>query len=403
MTRSPFTQPVFLCFLASMALSSLAYQMLVVAVGWQVYDLTHSAMDLGWIGLIQFAPQCLLTLLVGHAADRYDRRRIIMATRVIQCLMVCVLAIGNWQGWISVHALYLCAFLLGASRAFEAPAQQALLPRLIDKDQLPRALAMNSSVRSTAVIIGPALGGLLYALQPETLYWSCSLFLLCSAIAMACIPKPARVISKPAPTIDSVFAGFRYIRNNPVILGAISLDLFSVLLGGATALLPIFAKDILHCDTWGLGLLRAAPSVGAMLMSLILARYSIQRHAGKLMFASVAIFGLATIVFGLSTALPLSLAALVILGASDMVSVVIRSSLVQLETPDEMRGRVSAVNLIFIGASNQLGEFESGLTAAWWGTVPAVVIGGLGTLGVVLMWMKLFPTLTQRQALVSQS
>lgn len=396
-------QPVFIRFISSMALSSLAYQMLVVAVGWQVYDLTSSAMSLGLIGLIQFTPQLLLTLIVGHVADRYDRRLIVICTRLIQCLMVGSLALANWQGWISVETIYVCAFLLGATRAFEAPAQQALLPSLVDTAILPRALALNSSMREASVIIGPALGGFMYAIHTEFVYWASCVFFLLSAVAMSTIPKPATVIHREPPNIKTMLAGFSYIRNNPVILGAISLDLFSVLLGGATALLPIFAKDILHTGPWGLGLLRAAPSVGAVLMSLVLARYTIKRHAGKLMFGAVGVFGVATIVFGLSENFFVSFIALFMLGASDMISVVIRTSLVQLETPDEMRGRVSAVNFICIGASNQLGEFESGMTAAWWGAVPAAVIGGVGTLCIAILWMKFFPELTKRQHLASQT
>lgn len=391
--------PVFIRFMSSMALSSLAYQMLVVAVGWQIYDLTQSALNLGLIGLIQFLPQFLLTLVVGHVADRYDRRLIVITTRLTQCFLVSILAFANWQGWISVHAIYVCAFLLGATRAFEAPAQQALLPSLVDISFLPRALAMNSSLREAAVIIGPAVGGFLYALHADIVYWFSSICFLLSGVAMSMIPKPEKQIHREPPSFKSVFAGFRYIKQNPVVLGAISLDLFSVLLGGATALLPIFAKDILHTGPWGLGLLRAAPSVGAVLMSLVLTRYVIKKNAGKLMFAAVATFGFSTIIFGLSESFVLSFAALFVLGASDMISVVIRSSLIQLETPDEMRGRVSAVNFIFIGASNQLGEFESGVTAAWLGTVPAVVVGGIGTLLVVILWMRFFPALSQRQAL----
>ncbi|WP_024871801.1 MFS transporter [Tolumonas lignilytica] len=391
--------PVFVRFLSSMALSSLAYQMLVVAVGWQVYDLTHSALNLGLIGLMQFTPQLLLTLVVGHVADRYDRRLIVVTTRSVQAILVAVLAIGSWQAWINIHGIFACAFLLGATRAFESPAQQALLPSLIDSSHLPRALALNSSLREASVIIGPAMGGFLYALHPEMVYWCSSVSFLLASVAMSLIPKPERIIHREPPTLRSVFAGFSYIRHNPVVLGAMSLDLFSVLLGGATALLPIFARDILHTGPWGLGLLRAAPSVGAVLMSLVLARHTIKRHAGMLMFAAVATFGVATIIFGLSQSFLVSFSALLILGASDMISVVIRSSLIQLETPDAMRGRVSAVNFIFIGASNQLGEFESGVTAAWWGVVPAVIVGGLGTLMIVGLWMKFFPELTRRQEL----
>jgi MFS family permease len=392
-------RPMLSRYIGSMFLSTMAYQMLAVAIGWQVYDLTGSAMALGLVGLFQFIPQLLLTLIVGHFADQYDRRTIVIVTRLIQCGLVSVFALGNWFGWINLPVILLCTALLGAAKSFESPAQQALLPALVDTNWLPRALAFNSSFRETAVIVGPAMGGLLYALQADLVYWTCAVFFLLSSVTLSALPKATKKVQRQPITWDTALAGIRFIRQKPVLLGAISLDLFSVLLGGATALLPIFAKDILHTGPWGLGLLRAAPSVGAIVMSLLLARYTIQRHAGSIMFGAVAMFGISTLIFGLSQSFGVSLLALVILGASDMVSVVIRSSLIQLETPDAMRGRVSAVNSIFIGASNQLGEFESGITAAWLGAVPAVLLGGVGTLVVVGVWIYCFPLLAKRQAL----
>jgi len=291
------------------------------------------------------------------------------------------------------------ACIMGAARAFVHPTMSALLPSLVDQRQLPRALALSASARQTGVIVGPALGGALYAAGPEIVYITCAAAFAVSVAALVGM-RSRRVAARREPaTLSSVLGGIAYIRSKPEILGAISLDLFSVLLGGATALLPIFARDILSAGPWGLGLLRAAPAVGALAMSVFLARHPLKRSVGRIMFASVAVFGLATIVFGLSWSFPLSLLALAVLGASDMISVVVRSSLVQLETPDEMRGRVSAVNSMFIGTSNQLGEFESGVTAAWFGTVPAVVLGGVGTLLVVAVWMRIFPELLHAERL----
>lgn len=384
----------------SQSCSTLAYQMLVVAFGWQVYELSHSVMFLGLIGLAQFAPQLLLTLIVGHTADQFERRRIAQYAQGLQALGATLLTLACLSQQQNLTLIFACAVLTGSARAFESPSMQSLLPTLASETQLPRSLAMAASARQSAVIIGPALGGLVFALGAAAVYGSCLLIWLLAMFWLQALPSGKPISAKEPISLRSALAGVQFIRARPVIFGAISLDLFSVLLGGATALLPVYARNILHIGPWGLGLLRTAPAIGALATSLYLARHPLRRHIGRKMALAVTLFGLSTIVFGLSHTFPLSLAALVVLGASDMVSVVIRSSLVQLETPDAMRGRVSAVNFIFIGTSNQLGEFESGMTAAWFGTVPAVVLGGVGTLIVVALWRSWFPALFERDTFV---
>ncbi|UGA52020.1 MULTISPECIES: MFS transporter [Dickeya] len=398
-TASPLKNPTFLCFWIGQIASSFAFQMLVVGIGWQMYDLTNSALNLGLVGLAQFLPQLALTLVAGHAVDQYNRRVIILCCRLLMAATILVLVLGNVTHTISATMIYACSALLGATRAFEMPATQALLPNLIAPGLLSRAVALMASAREATVIAGPALGGLIYLIGATTLYAASVACFLISFLVLLNLRYEYKALARTPVSLESLFGGMNFIRRNPVILGSISLDMFAVLLGGATALLPIVAKDILHTGPWGLGLLRCAPALGAVLMSVYLSRRPLTRNVGKIMFSAVAMFGAATIAFGLSTNLFLSLFALLFLGASDMVSVVIRSTLVQLETPDDMRGRVSAANSIFIGTSNQLGEFESGVTAAWLGVVPAIVLGGVGTLLVVALWMKYFPTLTQRQTL----
>ena len=403
MSSKIFDSPAFTRFWLSRGASGFAYQMSGVAIGWQVYDLTGSVFDLGLVGLVQFMPQFLLTLVVGHVADRVERRRIVAACQWLQCLVAAVLAAGSYGHWLGLYGIFSCVLLIGTARAFEMPSMQALLPSLAEPGQLPRMLAWSASTWQTAVILGPALGGLLYMAGPGSVYAAASAFFLTGSVCVSGIPGSVRAARKEPATLRSVLGGIEYIRARPDILGAISLDLFSVLLGGATALLPVYAKDILITGPLGLGVLRAAPAVGALTMSLYLARRPLKHRVGRIMFAAVALFGLSTVVFGLSRSFPLSLAALALLGASDMISVVIRSTLVQLDTPDELRGRVSAVNAIFIGTSNQLGEFESGLTAAWFGTVGAVVAGGVGTLLVVALWIRLFPSLVRRDTLTGKT
>ena len=393
--RSILRHKPFRLFWFARVSSTIALQMQAVAVGWQIYALTGSVFYLGLVGLAQFLPMFLLTLAVGHTADRYDRRRIAGACQILEGAALAALAIGSFGGWLNKEAILATVFLVGALRAFEGPTMLALVPGFVPQQLIPRASAWSASANQTASIAGPALGGILYAAGPTTVYATASLLFFAASLLMAGI-RIDRVPHRREPvSVSSLFAGIAFIRSRPEILGAISLDLFAVLLGGATALLPVYAKDILATGPWGLGLLRTAPALGALAVSVFLARNPLRHRVGRTMFLSVFIFGVATVVFALSTSFILSMCALITLGAADIISVVIRASLVQIETPDEMRGRVSAVNSMFIGTSNQLGEFESGATAALFGTVPAVVIGGVGTMIVVLIWMRLFPKLRE--------
>ena len=395
-----FHQRAFLFFWATRIFTTMANQMLMVGVGWQMYDLTGSAWDLGLVGLAQFLPALALTLVVGQVADRFDRRFILGLCLAAQALVVLSLVWATSGSWISREHILLASVALGAAKAFQMPTQQALAPLLVPADLLPRALAFNAAGAQFAIIAGPAAGGFIYVAGAEAVYITCGLLFFCALVFLSQIRYDhAPAIARQPVSWQSLFAGIHFIWQRKPVLGAISLDLFAVLLGGATALLPIYARDILHTGPWGLGMLRAAPAVGAFVMSIWLTQRPIERRAGKTMFSAVAVYGLATLVFGLSTSFVLSLAMLAISGAADMISVVIRQSLVQLETPDEMRGRVSAVNSIFIGASNQLGEFESGATAAAFGAVGSVVIGGLGTLTIVALWIRLFPQLARRERL----
>ena len=383
----------FALFWSSRVLATLALQMQTVAVGWQLYSLTGSALDLGLVGLVQFVPTIVLTLVVGQVADRYDRRLVVVVCELAQAGAGGVLALGSLGGWLTREGILALVAILGAARAFENPARAAFVPRLVPLALLPRAIASVTSAGQTARIVGPALGGVLYTLGPATVYALVAALYVVGATLIALVrdDQPARVPDEITPA--SLFSGIAFIWRQRLLLGLMSLDLFAVLLGGATALLPIYARDILDTGPWGLGLLRAAPAVGALAMSLVLTRHPVDRRAGPVLFAAVFVFGLATLVFGVSTSLRLSLAALVVLGASDLLSVVIRQSLVQIRTPDGMRGRVSAVHSLFTGTSNQLGEFESGLLAALFGAVPAVLIGGAGTLVVAAVWMYRFPEL----------
>ncbi len=382
-------------FCCARVATTLAFQIQGVAVGWQIYSLTNSAFYLGLVGLAQFLPMFLLTLVVGHAADRYDRRGIARLCQVIEGISVGALAWGSYGGWQNKEVILSIMFVVGAARAFEGPTMHALLPGLVPASLIPRAAAWSTSAMQTASIIGPALGGILYALGAATAYAASSFLFLAASVFLTLFGLERTTGKKEPITLSSVFAGISFIRSRPEIMGAISLDLFAVLLGGATALLPIYARDILLTGPWGLGLLRSAPAIGAVAMSIFLARHPLRQRVGRIMFASVGVFGLATIVFALSKSFLLSFSVLALLGAADVISIVVRHSLVQIETPDEMRGRVSAVNSMFIGTSNQLGEFESGITAAWFGVVPAALIGGVGTIIVVTLWIRLFPQLVQ--------
>jgi MFS family permease len=382
-------------FLSARAAATVAFQIQAVAVGWRMYALTGSALYLGLVGLAQFLPMFVLTLAVGHVIDSYDRRGIVRVCQLVEALATGLLAAGSLAGLLGKESILLIVAAIGAARAFEGPSMQSLLPALVSPESFPRAAAWSASALQVATIVGPAFGGLLYAISPTFVFAAASLLFLGSSVLVSMIRTKRKPPSRESATLKSVFAGIAFIRARQVILGAISLDLFAVLLGGATALLPIYARDILATGSWGLGLLRSAPAFGALSMSLFLARRPLRRRVGRTMFLAVTVFGLATVVFALSTSFVLSLCALAVLGASDVISVVVRQSLVQLQTPDEMRGRVSAVNSMFIGTSNQLGEFESGLTASWFGTVPAVLIGGIGTLAVVALWVRIFPQLAK--------
>lgn len=388
----------FSLFIGARWASISAFQMQGVAIGWQMYALTNSAWYLGLVGLAQFLPMFLLTLVVGHVVDRFDRRVIARICQAIQGVAAGVLAYGSFVGRLRKEEILAIAFIAGAARAFEAPAMQALVPRLVPALLLSRAVAWSAAALQAATILGPALGGILYVFGPAVVYSVNGILFLAASAFLGMFRLPA--VSATAPlqaTMSSLFAGITFIRANRAILGAISLDMCAVLLGGATALLPIYARDILHTGPWGLGLLRAAPGLGALAMSFYLTQHPLRSRIGRVMFSSVAVFGMATCVFAVSTSFILSLGALIILGAADVISVVIRATLVQLQTPDEMRGRVTAVNSLFIGTSNQLGEFESGATAALFGTLPAVLIGGIGTLMVTLIWMRIFPQLLRTE------
>jgi len=406
MPQSPagggFRHANFRYYLMVRVLTTTASEMQAVAVAWQVYGLTHRPLDLGLVGLAQFLPGILLFLVAGQTADRFPRQRILQACCAGFALCSLLLLGLTWHGLSSVLPIYGVLLLNGTVRAFNGPAGQAFLPLLVTEERFPKAVAWNSSVFQAATIAGPVAGGLLYGWTASpTLVYSCAAIEYLAALAMlAGIRILAARGRRPAASYSMALEGLRYIRRNKLVLGAISLDLFAVLLGGAVALLPVYAREILKIGASGLGILRSAPGVGAVSMALVVSRWPLRRHAGAIMLWCVCGFGAFTVVFGLSRRLGLTLAALALIGACDMVSVIVRHTLVQLSTPDEMRGRVSAVNMVFIGASNEVGQFESGITAQWFGTVPAVVLGGLGTIAVVALWAWRFPALRRVDALV---
>jgi len=408
--RALFAERAFMRFWFARLAGTAASQMLMVAVGWQMYELTNQAWDLGLVGLYQFAPALLLALPAGYVADRFSRVRIVTACLLLQCVVAVLLCVASLQTsaanphgeWMSRNGLLTISILLGVSRAFQMPAQQALIAKLVSPALLPQAMAFSASGLQAAIIAGPALGGALFVAGAATVYASCAALFVVGALCAATIRYFRSDSSDNVLTVESLLAGVSFIANRKVVLGAISLDLFAVLLGGAAALLPIFARDILHVGAWGLGLLRGAPAVGALVVSIALTRWPLRRQVGSKMLIAVGCFGLATLAFGLSTNFWVSLIALAVTGGTDMVNVVIRQTLVQLETPDEMRGRVSAVNSVFIGASNQLGEFESGATAAWLGPVGSVVLGGVGTIVIAALWWRLFPALARRDLMSSE-
>ncbi len=373
--------------------SSMSFQSVGVAIGWHVYEQTGNAYDLGLIGLFQFLPMVLLTLPAGHVADRFDRRSVVIVCQIVEALTMIALVAGLWTDTLTTTMTFAGVALLGGTRAFEQPTVSALLPRVAPPATLHQAIAIASSVNQTAFILGPALGGLLYGFGASVPFMVAACFFIAAACAMSIIKiSPGDPLREP-PTLRSIFSGVSFIFDRPLILGAISLDLFAVLLGGVTALLPIFARDILQAGPVSLGVLRSAQAVGGLSMSLVLARVALGHNVGRKMLVAVIVFGVATVLFSLSTNIALSVFCLFMMGAADNISVVVRTSLVQLSTPDEMRGRVSAVNSLFIGTSNQLGEFESGMVAGLMGPVAAGVFGGVGTIIIALIWARIFPAL----------
>jgi len=393
--RAAFRYPNFRYATTARFLSVASSEMQAVAVGWQIFNLTHRPLDLGLVGLAQFAPGIFLFLLAGHSADRISRQRILLACYGGFSLCSLLLLGLTLHGVTAVWPIYVVLLGNGVVRAFLGPASQAFLPLLVTEEHFPNAVAWDSSIAKTAAILGPVAGGLVYSLagSPVPVYSAAVVAYLTALLLASRIQLRTLIRPRPAASVAIVLQGLRYIWHNKLILGSISLDLFAVLLGGAVALLPVYASEILKTGPYGLGLLRSAPGAGAVLMALALARFPLRRRVGLAMFGCVFGFGVFTLVFGLSRNLALSLLALALIGGFDMVSVFVRQTLVQLATPDDMRGRVSAVNWIFIGASNELGQFESGITAQWFGTVPAVVLGGLGTIAIVLLWSWLFPSL----------
>jgi MFS family permease len=389
----------FALYWLSRVSSTVALQMQAVAVAWQMYEITHNPLDLGLVGLVQFIPAALFVLVAGHVADRYDRRMIVRVCQMTSGLAAAVLAIGTAGGWMTRESLLAVVFVTGSARAFEQTTLTTLLPGIVPLSLLSRATAAGASATQIAVIGGPAMGGFLYAVNPILVYALCCTLYITSSFLIGMVKVERNASSREPISLAVLFAGFRYIRYNPVILGTISLDLFAVVLGGVYALLPVFARDVFHVDSWGLGLLRASPGAGALIAAVILAHYPPRQWVGRIMFGAVAIYGIAIVIFALSTSFLLSMALLAVLGFSDMISVVIRMTLIQLETTDDMRGRVSAVNSLFVIASNQLGDFRAGLMAAWLGTIPAVLVGGVGALLVVLIGRKVFAPLYRVETL----
>jgi MFS family permease len=385
----------FNLFQGARLFSILGMQMQSVAIGWQVYSITRRPIDLAYVGLAQFFPAACLSLVTGHAADRFERRKILLVCHAAMASLSVALLLVTRAGVSRVAPIYLVLVGIGVARAFLGPANQSILPTLVPAVHFGNAVAWGSSFWQTATVLGPTLGGVFYAAfgGPTAVYGLSALSSVCAFVFIAAMRSVGPRAPRSPATRASLLAGVHYVWENQIVLGAISLDLFAVLLGGATALLPVYARDILHLGPWALGALRSAPAAGAALTAVALALWPIESNAGAKMFGGVAVFGVATIVFGLSRSFTLSLLALALAGAADMVSVFVRSALVQLATPDAMRGRVSAVNMVFIGASNELGEFESGLVAQWIGAVPSVVVGGVGTLLVVALWAWRFPAL----------
>ena len=388
-----FQNKSLILLLAARISTTIAFQILTVAVGWQIYSLTQMPFYLGLVGLAQFLPMFLLTLVVGYVADRYDRKLIICFSQIVESIGIFLLAFESHNGWITKEGILITIFFIGIANAFQGPSMQSLLPNVVSKELFPEVAAFATSTAQFAIIIGPAIGGVLYALNPEVAYSIAGILPLATSVIVLFISISEEQKNSEPLTINSIFGGISFIKSKPVILGAISLDLFAVLFGGATALLPVYASNILKIGPLGLGLLRSAPAIGALIISVFLARKPLKRNEGFIMFIGIIFFGIFTMIFAVSSSFVLSLISLVMLGASDVVSVVVRSTLIPMKTPDNVRGRVNAVNAMFIGTSNQLGEFESGLTASLFGVMPAVLLGGIGTIIIAILWMRLFPEL----------
>jgi MFS family permease len=399
-----FQNPNFRFFVLTRFLTTTASEMQALAVAWQVYNLTHRPMDLGYVGLAQFLPGILLFLLAGHVADRFSRIKILVTCYGLFSLCSLALLTFSLRGITSVYSIYLVLLINGVVRAFNWPAGMAFLPRLVPPEHFPNAVTWNSSIFQGATLCGPILGGVIYAAtgNATAVYLLSAAAYLLGLLSTLQIRVPASLVRGAGFSTNTVMEGFHYIWDNKLILGSISLDLFAVFLGGAVALLPVYARDILQVNAVGLGILRSAPGAGAILMAVFLAYRPLRRRAGEIMLFSVAGFGVATILFGVSRSLWVSVLALSLVGATDMVSVLVRHIVTQLAVPDNMRGRISAVNMIFIGTSNEVGQFESGITAQWMGTVPAVIAGGVGTILIVIAWWHLFPTLRKVDTLVPE-
>ena len=399
--RAAFTHPGFVLFELARFLIVAAVEMQAVAVGWQVYEITKRPLDLGYVGLAQFLPGILLFPISGHVSDRFQRRNVLSACYAGYAMCFALLLMLTARSAPSISSIYVVLVLIGIVRSFNSTASRAILPQLVPEEHFPNAVAWNATIFQTATILGPALGGVIYAVfhGPSAVYLIAMITSAGATISSFRIRPEVKPRPREPMTLKTVFAGLHFIRSKKIILGAISLDLFAVLLGGAVALLPVYAREILHTGPWGLGLLRTAPGVGAAIMAVFLAHWPLRGRSGPTLLWAVAGFGIFTIIFGISRNLIVSLLALLLLGASDMISVIIRATLTQLATPDEMRGRVTAVDMIFIGTSNEFGQFESGVTAQWFGTVPAVILGGVGTLVVIALWAWWFPELRRAGAL----
>lgn len=390
----------FMLYWAMRVFTTLAYQMMFVAIGWQVYDLTNSAFDLGLVGLILFVPSVPGTLVVGHVADHYDRRWVIRLSQIGKGLCAAALAIGSYTGELSVHVIFSIVLVIGFCRSFDNPTIHTLLPGIVPRPMLSRAIAGGSMANQIATIGGPALGGVLYIFGPAVVYLICfSAFVIASGlVGLLVLNYPPK--EKEPMTLETVFAGFSYIRSRRILLGAISLDLCALMLGGVIALLPIYARDILETGPWGLGLLRSAPAVGALLATVFLTRVSLRRRGGQMIIGAICLYGMSVVVFGISTSLLLSFAALMVYGVGDSVNAVIRHSLVQSRTPNDKLGRVMAVSSLFTSSANTLGQFESGALAALMGVVPSVLFGGFGAIAIALLWTRLFPELWRMQSVI---